>query len=94
LPRPHAYDGRQGVFTGKPEIARWRARRTMLDMAKKKPAEDQHLSNFMVRLPEVYRDQLRILQEQTRRSFTMDIRVALEEYLAKFDLWPPGDKKK
>jgi hypothetical protein len=48
----------------------------------------------MVRLPEVYRDQLRILQEQTRRSFTMDIRVALEEYLAKFDLWPPGDKKK
>jgi hypothetical protein len=59
-------------------------------MAKKKPADvDRHRSGFMLRLPEVYRVQLRKLRAQTRRPMTTDIQIALEKYLAEFQLWPP-----
>jgi hypothetical protein len=68
---------------------------TMLRMAKRKkidkPDEDRHASTFMVRLPEVYRDQLRKLRETTRRPMTTEIQIALEEHLAKSGLWPPEE---
>jgi hypothetical protein len=56
----------------------------------KENGKDRHESGFMVRLPEVYREQLRKLQEKTRRPMTSDIQIALEEYLAKAGLWPPS----
>jgi hypothetical protein len=62
-------------------------------MSKKKDSQDRHGSGFMIRLPEVYRSQLRILRPKTRRPMTTEIQIALEEYLAKFDLWPPADHK-
>jgi hypothetical protein len=43
----------------------------------------------MIRLPEVYRAQLRKLKMITRRPMTSDVQIALEEYLAKNGLWPP-----
>lgn len=51
--------------------------------------DSQHLSRFMVRLPEIYRKQLRKLQEKTRRRITEDVKIGLEEYLTKKGLWPP-----
>ena len=52
-------------------------------MARKKrtdgPPPDQHLSGFMVRLPEAYRQQLRLKIQETRRSLTTEVRIALGE---------------
>jgi predicted DNA-binding protein len=59
-------------------------------MAKKKKQTDLHLSGFLIRLPEVYRDQLRKLKERTRRPMTEDVKIALEEYLKNHGLWPPS----
>jgi hypothetical protein len=67
----------------------------MLSMAKKKKQDqdkDRHGSGFMIRLPEIYRTQLRKLREQMRRPMTSEIQIALEEHLAKFNLWPPSEK--
>ena len=60
-------------------------------MAKKSEVEDtdRHGSAFMVRLPEVYRQQLKKLRETTRRPMTTEIQIALEKHLAESGLWPP-----
>src|SRR5262245_10631737 len=56
--------------------------------------DDRHASPFMVRLPEVYRAQLRRLQEAIRARhrfrppMTALIQQALEDLLAQHDLWP------
>jgi hypothetical protein len=64
----------------------------MLRMKKKEqPQEDRHRSGFMLRLPEIYRTQLKKLREKTRRPMTTDIQIALEKYLADNDLWPPPE---
>jgi hypothetical protein len=63
-------------------------------MAKKKePEMDRHRSGFMLRLPEIYRTQLRKLRAKTRRPMTTDIQIALEEYLEKNELWPPEEEQ-
>lgn len=59
-------------------------------MGKKQSTNDRHASNFMVRLPEVYRDQLKKLTEESRRSVTEEIKIAVEDHLKKKNLWPPG----
>lgn len=51
--------------------------------------QDQHTSGFMVRLPEVYRQQLQTLRARTRRTMTAEVQLALEAYLGKEGLWPP-----
>jgi hypothetical protein len=58
---------------------------------KKQPSKDQHVSGFMLRLPEIYRTQLRKLRLQSRRPMTTDVQIALEKYLAEFKLWPPEE---
>lgn len=77
-------------------------------MAKKKPSQDgsaskpaseraadRHASPFMVRLPDVYRQQLRELQKvmKGRLRFappmTALIQQAIEDLLVKEGLWPP-----
>jgi hypothetical protein len=60
---------------------------------KKKKQEDRHASSFLIRLPEVYRDQLRLLRQQTRRAMTEEAKIALESHLASHDLWPPKGQK-
>lgn len=59
---------------------------------KKKTTADQHLSGFMVRLPEKFRMYLLSLQKQTRRTITMEVQLALEEYLKKHGIWPPEEE--
>lgn len=57
----------------------------------RKKTADRHESPFMIRLPEVFRRQLAKLKEKMRRPMTTEIQVALEEYLAKHNLWPPEE---
>jgi hypothetical protein len=45
--------------------------------------------SFMLKLPEVYRQQLRRLKLKNRRPISTEVMIALEEYLAKAGLWPP-----
>jgi hypothetical protein len=59
----------------------------------KKKKDDRHGSGFMVRLPEVYRTQLRKLRAINRRPMTAEMQIALEEYLKKFNLWPPAEEE-
>ncbi len=65
---------------------------TMVCMAKtpKKRSEDRHASPFMVRLPESFHSLLKEHKRRTRVPMTAAIQLALEEYLAKHGLWPPG----
>ncbi len=58
---------------------------------KNTPIPDQHASGFLIRLPEIYRTQLRLLREKERRPFTEEVQIALEEHLAKKGLWPPQE---
>ncbi|WP_232056391.1 hypothetical protein [Tuwongella immobilis] len=52
-------------------------------------SHDRHLSSFMVRLPEIYRTQLRILATRHQKSMTEEVRLAVEAHLAREQLWPP-----
>jgi hypothetical protein len=61
---------------------------------KKQNGGDRHTSGFMVRLPEAFRTQLQQMCAQTRRTMTVEIQIALEEYLAKSGLWPPQEPGK
>jgi len=56
---------------------------------KKRP--DRHSSRNMIRLRDEMHQQLEKLKKITRRTKTEDVHIALEEYLAKYDLWPPAD---
>jgi hypothetical protein len=60
-------------------------------MAKKKTErpKDQHRSGFMVRLPEAYRDKLAELKRSTERSYTVEVRRALDAHLKANGIEPP-----
>lgn len=55
---------------------------------------DRHRSTFMVRLPEVFREKLRILKNRFGILMTEAIQVALKDYLAKFGLWKKKDDQR
>lgn len=55
---------------------------------KKRP--DQHQAGFLVRLPDVYKEQLDVLRQETRRPYTEEVKLALEKHLAEKGLWPPA----
>lgn len=46
-------------------------------------------SSFMIRLPEPFRTQLRLLTARTRRTITAEVQLMLEKRLAEHGLWPP-----
>lgn len=52
---------------------------------------DRHASLFMLRLPEVFREKLRLLRERTGTPMTQLVKAALKRYLALFGLWGPED---
>jgi hypothetical protein len=45
----------------------------------------------MFRLPAALYEQLVKLKQRDRRPMTVEIQIALEEYLTKKGLWPPGE---
>lgn len=54
--------------------------------ASKKPSDaevDQHLSGFMIRLPEEYREPLQRIKKTLGRAMTITIQMALEEHFRK-----------
>lgn len=51
-------------------------------MAKRKPKPDQHTSGFLVRLPERYRPALHALKRKTERPIAVEVRRAVDAYLA------------
>lgn len=62
-------------------------------MPKKKPTSkpaDKHKSGFMVRLPEEYRIALTELCEKTDRTFTAEVRRALDAHFKESGLKPPA----
>jgi hypothetical protein len=63
----------------------------MQTMKKKQKQPDLHRSGWMIRLPEIYREQLRTLFQQMRRPMTTEVQIALEKHLAEFGLWPPKE---
>lgn len=63
-------------------------------MAKQKPRPDRHLKRTAsFRLNDAILRALDSLAERERRTKTVIIEMALEEYLAKAGLWPPGHDK-
>ena len=52
---------------------------------------DRHASPFMVRLPLIFRDKLRILRDRTGTPMTSLVMTALKRYLGSFGLWGPED---
>jgi hypothetical protein len=46
-----------------------------------------------IRIPLVYRKQLKKLTATTRRREVEEVKIALEEHLAKQGLWPPPSKE-
>lgn len=55
--------------------------------------EDRHVSKFMVRLPEKYRDMLKKWQFKHKQEFRVrpsmvnGVLIALEDFLRKHDVW-------
>lgn len=47
------------------------------------------MDSALFRLPPIYRTQVGKLAEKSRRAPTEEVKIALEEYLAKEGLWPP-----
>jgi hypothetical protein len=47
----------------------------------------------MVRLPELFRNKLRLLKRRFGILMTEAVQVALKEYLAKFGLWSKQDEQ-
>jgi hypothetical protein len=54
-------------------------------------AGDRHISPFMLRLPEVFREKLRILRERTGTPMTQLVKAALKRYFALCGLWGKED---
>lgn len=63
-------------------------------MAKKKQSNkaDRHKSGYMLRLPEHFREMLQDLTQDTRRTMTEEVKIALERYLKGEGKWkdPPS----
>ena len=51
-------------------------------MSQDKPKPDRHKSTFVVRLPEEYREKLKVLTDRTRRKYTAEVQIALDKHLA------------
>lgn len=47
---------------------------------KSERTKDRHKSAFMVRLPESHRAALKILKAKNRRTFSVEVQLALEAY--------------
>lgn len=62
----------------------------MITMSKKKDLHKYPVWGF--RFPPAYRKQMERLAEKTRRKASEEVKIAIEEYLAKNGLWPPKDK--
>ncbi len=63
----------------------------MFVMARKK---DYHKHPVWgLRLPGPYRKQIEQLAEETRRTPTEEVKIAIEEYLKSKGLWPPDKAK-
>lgn len=70
----------------------------MLSMAKRKPKEDQggkprSGKNLNVWIAPEIRDALDSLVEESRRSLTAEVELALEEWLRQQGHWPPPSKE-
>lgn len=52
-------------------------------MASKKqpPKKDRHKSTFVLRIPEMYREAMSQLKLKTRRTFTVEVQIALDSHL-------------
>jgi len=59
----------------------------------KKETSDRHASGFMVRLPETYRVHINTLRKKNRRTITEEIKIALEEYFRKNQVWNDSDEQ-
>lgn len=58
-------------------------------MAKKRKTNRNKYKVWGLRIPEAYKTEVRKVAEKNRRSPTEEVKIALEEYLAKQGLWPP-----
>jgi predicted transcriptional regulator len=47
-----------------------------------------------VRLPETLKESLEEKAERDRRLFSVELQIAVEEYLERHGFWPPGAKRK
>lgn len=61
-------------------------------MTKKKNSDRHKYPAWGIRIPLIYRAQLKKLVGTTRRREVEEVKIALEEYLAKHDLWPPPER--
>lgn len=61
----------------------------MAKTSKPGPKPDRHKSGFMVRLPNAYREAMAALRAKSRRTITMEIRVALDKHLQAEGIEPP-----
>jgi hypothetical protein len=59
-------------------------------MGKKTPEPDRHVNRKMVRLKDELHAALLKLRARTRRTVTEEVAIAVEEYLERQGLWPPG----
>ena len=54
---------------------------------------DRHKKRTVgMRLDEILTGQLKVLAERNRRTVTMEVTIAIEEYLSKNGLWPPRER--
>jgi hypothetical protein len=54
---------------------------------------DRHSSRFMVRLPEIFRNKLRLLSERSGKPITQLVQAALKTLLRGFGLWHKEDER-
>ncbi len=56
---------------------------------KRTPPKDRHkFSVWGLRLPPIYRTQIKLLAARNRRTDTEEVKIAIERYLAENELWP------
>lgn len=63
-----------------------------MSMTAQRPNRHKHPA-WGIRIPLVYRNQLKKLTAQTRRREVEEVKIALEKYLADNGLWPPTKDK-
>lgn len=62
---------------------------TIRRMGKKRKGDRHKKRAYTVRLEDRLMRQLKSLADRNRRTTTMEVTIALEEYLGKNGLWPP-----
>lgn len=69
-------------------------------MAKKKESSDRHLSNFMVRLPDIYRKKIEAIQKQSYEKngfapdYTSTVKLAINTLLKAMNIDPVDESPK